>query len=151
MTKQRACGAIAIALIAVVPAGCGSDDKSSSDNAPTKAEFVKQADAICQKGSKEIDQKGKALFGGGQKPTSAQQKQFATEVLLPNVEQQVSGVDNLTPPKGDEDQVNAIVTTAHAAIEKGKSDPAALLSDKDDPFAKTNKLAREYGLKVCGQ
>jgi hypothetical protein len=150
MTKQRVCGVIAIALIAVVPVGCGSDDKSSSDDAPTKAEFIKTADGICTKGSKEIDQKGQELFGGGKKPTQAQQKQFATDVLIPNVEKQVSGVGDLTPPKGDEDQVKAIVTSAQSAIKKGKADPESLLADDSGPFAESNKLARAYGLKSCG-
>jgi hypothetical protein len=84
MTRQRVCGVLVIALMAAVPAGCGSDDNSSSgDNAPTKAEFLKQGNAVCKKGNEAIDKQGKELFGGKEKPTPAEQKKFATDVLIP--------------------------------------------------------------------
>lgn len=145
MTKPL-CGAIAIALIAVVPAGCGSSDKSSSDKAPTKAAFLKKGNGICKAGSKEIDAKGKAIFKG--KPSPAQQVKFVKQVLIPSVQKQVTGVGNLTPPKGDESKVNAIVSSANGALKKAHSNPKLMLSDS--AFAKTNKLANAYGLKACG-
>lgn len=144
---NRICGAIAIALLVAVAAGCGSSN-SSSDNAPTKAEFLQKGNAICKSGGKEIDAKGKALFGGGKKPSPAQLQQFAKEDLIPGIQKQVDGIDNLTPPKGDEAKVNAIVASANADLKQGKANPKLLLSDKS--FQRTDKLANAYGLKACG-
>lgn len=143
------CGVIAIALMVVAPAGCGSDKKDSSDKAPTKAAFLKQGNAICRKGSREIDVAGKKIFAHG-KPSAAELNEFATKTLIPGVQSQISGIEKLTPPKGDEAKVKAITDSAQAALNKGKAKPALLVSQKVDPFAKTNKMATAYGLKVCG-
>ena len=127
---------------------CGSS--SSDDNAPSKAEFVKQADAICKKGNQEINQAAKKVFTTKAQPSKAEFEKFANETLIPSVQKQVDGVDGLTPPKGDEDQVQAIVDAANQAIAKAKQDPTLMESNKTDPLLKANKLAKDYGLKVCG-
>jgi hypothetical protein len=142
------CGVALIALLAIVPAGCGSD-KSDSAKAPTKAEFLKKGNAICRAGSHKIDVAGKKIFTQG-KPSAAKLNEFATKTLIPGVQAQVSGIKNLTPPKGDEAKVKAITDSAQQALDKGKANPALLVSDKTDPFAKTNKMATAYGLKACG-
>jgi hypothetical protein len=140
-----------LTLVAVMAAGlaavaCGS----SSDDAPSKAEFVKQADAICKKGNQDINQAAQKVFTTKSQPSRAEFEKFANDTLIPSVQKQVDGVDGLTPPKGDEDQVQKITDEANAAIAKAKQDPTLLESNKSDPFAKANKLATDYGLKVCG-
>jgi hypothetical protein len=141
---KRTCGAIAIALLIAVAAGCGSSD---SDKAPTKAEFLKKGNAICKAGDTKTNAAGKKLFKGG-KPSQAQMMAFAKNTLLPSVTEQVNGVAGLTPPKGDEAKVKAIVTSAQASLAKAKANPKLLVAG--DPFTKTNKLAKDYGLTVCG-
>jgi hypothetical protein len=147
----RLCLAGICALAAAVAIGCGSSD----DNAPTKAAFIKQADAICKKGNQEINKQAHAYFKEvgltrHEKPTKEQVTHLADQILIPSVQKQVDGVEGLTPPKGDEDQVQAVTDAANSAIDKGKQDPASLLSNKTDPFKKANQLAKSYGLKVCG-
>jgi hypothetical protein len=142
----------AVLSTALLAAGCGS---SSSDDAPTKAEFVKQADALCQKGSKDINAQAHEFFkkekiAPNEQPTKQQASQLASDIILPNVQKEVDGVDGLTPPKGDEDKVQAVTDAANEAIDKAKQDPTALLSNSSDPFKKANQLATAYGLKVCG-
>ena len=36
-------------------------------------------------------------------------------------------------------------------IEEAEEDPEAVFDAKSDPFGPANKIAKEYGLKVCGQ
>jgi hypothetical protein len=149
---MRLCLAGVCAFAAMTAVGCGG----GGDNAPTKAAFVKQADGICKKNNKALDQQAHAFFkeegiGSNEEPTKEQSLKFANEILIPNVEKQVDGVDELTPPKGDEDKVQAVTDSANEAIDKAKQDPTSLFSNKTDPFAKANKLATDYGLKVCGQ
>lgn len=141
---RRICGVLVIAMMVAIPVGCGSDNK-----APTKAEFVKKGNAICKAGNAKIKLAGKKVFKG--KPTSQQLNAFATKVLIPNVQAQVTAIKNMTPPKGDESKVKAIVDSAQKGLDKGKVNPALLTQNGPGPFARSNKLTTAYGLTVCGQ
>ena len=152
MTPNRLISIVFIVLgLALIGAGCGGDDKGSSPS-PTKAEFVRKGNAICTNGNKKIDAKGRKLFGGQQKkPSESQLKKFATDVLIPEVQKQVDQIRDLGAPKGDEKKVKAILDAAQQGIDKAKKDPIAITQDNGaDPFQKANKLARDYGLTVCG-
>ena len=154
LTKRLLLSLVAVLVLALVAVGCGSDKKESSKSKPaiTKAEFLRKGNAICTAGNKQIDAKGKKFFAGQKsKPSEAQLKKFATEVLIPNVQQQVDGIRALGSPPGDKAKVKAILDAADQGLAKSKQDPAAIASEgSQDPFARANKLAREYGLKVCG-
>ena len=145
---------LAVLAIALVAAGCGSSKKSgeSGSSKITKAEFLRKGNAICAQGNKELDAQGKKLFAGQKsKPTKAQIAEFAKKYAIPSVEKQVNGIRALGAPAGDEDKVKAILDAADEGVAKLKQDPAALAaSEGSDPFAKANKLARDYGLTVCG-
>ena len=132
------------ALIAAFAIGCGG-----SDDTLTKAEFLKQGNAICAKGNKEIDAAANKTFKKGQEPSKAQITKFAEDTLIPSVEEQVSGLRDLNPPSADEDQVNKILDEADSALDKTKDDPSIFASNQD-PFKKANQLATDYGLKACG-
>ena len=136
-------------ILVLVAAGCGSSSKSTP--ALTKAEFLKKGNAICKKGNDQISQVANKAFPKSKgKPGQAQLTKFATDTVIPSVQGQISGVKALGAPQGDEAKVNAIVTTAQAALDRAKKDPVLLTSNKNDPFAKSNKLAKAYGLTVCG-
>src|SRR5438270_5181613 len=137
-------------ILVVVAAGCGSSSKSTP--ALTKAEFLKKGNAICKKGNQQINQVAHKVFPNQKaRPSRAQVTKFATGTIIPSVQSQISGVKALGAPKGDEAKVNAIVTTAQAALDRDKKDPLVLTtSSQMDPFAKANKLAKAYGLTVCG-
>jgi hypothetical protein len=92
------------------------------------------------------------VFTSSKAPSQATQEKFATDTIIPNVQQQIDGIEALTPPSGDESQVKAITDAAQSALDKAKSDPT-LLTDQGigaDPFAQANKLADAYGLDKCG-
>ena len=142
MRRFCAIGACAVAVTVVI--GCGGGDDEL-----TKSEFLKQGNAICAKGNKEIDAAVNKLFPGKQQPTKAEITKFAEDTLIPSVEGQVSDLRDLNPPSADEDQVNAILDEADSAVEKTKADPSLIATNKD-PFAKANQMANAYGLKECG-
>ena len=144
--------AATLALV-VVAAGCGSSKSKSTVTTPalTKSEFLKKGNAICKKGNQQISQVAHKVFPNRKaRPSRAQMIKFATDTVIPSVQGQISGVKALGAPQGDEAKVNAIVTTAQAALDRAKKDPALLESNKSTPFAKANKLAKAYGLTVCG-
>jgi len=137
------------AVTALVVAGCGGGgDDSTSTSSLAKPAWIAKADAICKQGNQEIEQAANEQFGKqSQQPTDAQVQQFTKESVVPSVQKQVDQIRDLGAPSGDEDQVNKILDTVQADIDKTKS--ATTLAG--DPFADGNALATQYGLKVCGQ
>jgi hypothetical protein len=143
----------AILTVGLVLAACGSSSSSNSTSttaALTKAEFLKQGNAICAKGNKATNKLGNQIFPSkNAKPTQAQKTQFEN-ALITNVQGQINGVKALGAPAGDSAKVNAIVNSAQAALDSIKKDPSILFTSKSDPFAKSNKLTNAYGLTACG-
>jgi ABC-type lipoprotein release transport system permease subunit len=145
--KVRATLALtAVLALAVIGAGCGSSDDDSGTSSLTKSEWIAKADAICQQGNQEIEQAAQQQFGN-QKPSAADVQQFATGTALPNTQTQINKIRALGAPSGDEDQVNKILDTVQADIDKAKSAGDI----EESTFADGNALAKQYGLKVCGQ
>jgi hypothetical protein len=156
-------GMIAVGLVV---AGCGGSSSSSTSTGASgasgatgasgtplsKSEFVAKGNAICKQGNQDIDKAGHTLFGSGQKPSQADMQKFATDTLIPSVQSEIDQIKALTPPAGDEDQVNAITAAAQSALNKAKTDPSLLIQQGgSDPFAHANDLANAYGLTECGK
>ncbi len=144
-------------LVIVTVAGCGgSDDSTSTAAALTKAQFVKQGDAICKKGDAEIEE-GFEDFAKendipkNKEPNKAQGAEIVETVIVPNIKNQGEEIRALKVPEGDEDQITAMLDSLDEAIEEAEADPETLFDEKSDPFGAANKQAKEYGFKVCGQ
>jgi uncharacterized protein with von Willebrand factor type A (vWA) domain len=146
----------AAAAILVIVAGCGGGSDSSSDSSSvTKAQFIKQANAICEKGTEEneaefeefAEEKG---LSEKEEPTKAQQEEAITEIVAPGVQKQIEEIDALGAPEGDEKQVEAIVTSVEEGVEEIEENPSSLIKG-ENPLGRGSKLAKEYGLKACGE
>jgi ABC-type lipoprotein release transport system permease subunit len=146
MKLRAALALTAVVAFGAIAAGCGSSGDDSSTSSLTKAEWIAKADAICQQGNQAIEQAAQQQFGN-QRPTAAEVKQFATGTALPKTQDQVDQIKALGAPSGDEDQVNHILDTVQADIDKAKSSGDI----ENATFADGNALAKQYGLKVCGQ
>jgi hypothetical protein len=134
-------------MVALIAAGCGGgDDSDSTTSSLTKSAWIAKADAICQQGNQDIEQAARQTFGNG-KPTAAEVQQFATGTALPETQTQIDKIRELGAPSGDEDQVNKILDTVQADIDQAKSAGDI----ENSTFADGNALAKQYGLKVCGQ
>lgn len=148
--------AIAVSLTA---AGCGGDDTTTTgasgasgatgaSGAPlTKDEFIAQADAACTSGNKALDQAGQKLFGQSS-PSSQEIQQYVDQNFVPTVEGELDAIRALTPPEGDEETVDQILQAAQTSVDNVKADPSLL--EQGNPFSEADKLAQDYGLKVCG-
>lgn len=143
--------ALAAGLIA---AGCGGDDdddgggeQTAADGAPTKAEFIAQANEICAKGVREITEEAGKVLRGGQ-PTPEQVREFVTGTLVPRIRKRLDQLRELRPPEGDEDRVDAIFDAAENAADQLEEDPTALTGGAR-AFAEANRVSLEYGLRSC--
>lgn len=135
-------GGLAAAFVA---AGCGGDD-----DAPTREEFVADANEICAEANQEVDAQAQDLFGGGEEPSQEEFEEFARDVLAPSVRDQVDQIRDLGAPEGDEDEVTEILDTAEAGADEIAEDPEAL-TRADSQLAEATRLAGEYGLDRCAE
>ncbi|HEU4393904.1 MAG TPA: hypothetical protein VFR04_09780 [Solirubrobacterales bacterium] len=149
-----------VAAIAAIVAGCGSSDddstQSTADNAPTKPEFIKAADAICKQGDGEIEA-GFEKFAEenniprNQEPSDAQGVEIVETVIVPNIQTQSELIRGLGAPEGDEKEVDQLLDSLDEAIEAAEEEPKDLLAEGTSPFGDVNQEAVDYGLRVCGQ
>jgi predicted Zn-dependent peptidase len=127
--------------------GCGdSEPKKVETPALTKAEFIKQADAICKATNDKMDQLGADI----NENTSMDEIQtFLEKKAIPEMTAMVAKIRDLEPPKADEKQVDTMLDAVEAEIAKVTKNPMALMGD--GAFDAANKLAADYGLKTCSE
>lgn len=131
----------ALGIFVIALAGCGGGGGGESEAAPTKAEFIKQADAVCADVNKQVEAGFKEL---GDSPSTAEVKKFVDEVSIPQIQHQIDEIGDMTPPAGDEDQIQAILD-GWADANKASEDVNATT----DPFADVDKLSTAYGFEEC--
>ena len=133
--------ALAAGLLAV---GCNGDDEDSEE-ALTKEEWITQADQICEQDNQELEQAGANI------QSQEDAEQFVSDTLVPKLNEEIDELRSLSAPEGDEDQINAILDAAQNGADEIEANPTAISNEATNPFAEANRLANEYGLKVCGQ
>lgn len=142
----------------VVIAGCGGgSDSNESTNSLTKAEFLKQGNAICAKGSKEIEEGFEKFakehgFSKKKQPSEAELNEAVETVLIPKIRKEIESIRALGTPAEEGAEAEAVLDAAEEALEKGEENPSLMVKEESaGPFAKVNKLSREYGLVKCGE
>jgi hypothetical protein len=151
-TRPRT-AALALSAVALLAAGCGGDDEAPDTTVGTplsKADFIAQADAICAEGSDTIDAAAAEEFGTS-RPSPEEGAAFVEDVVIPTLEDEANQIDELGPPNGDVDDVEALVEGLRGAIEEVEDNPEGILDGSArSTFADVNELAADYGLKECG-
>jgi hypothetical protein len=137
-------GVIAIAMIA---AGCGSSSDTTASL--SKAEFLKQGNAICDAGNKEINAGFEETLPKGKQPSKAELDEAIETVLIPSVTKQVEEIRALGAPEGEEEAVEDFLAGAEEELEKGEEEPASLATGAS--FNKTNQEAKAIGLTSCAE
>ncbi|MGH9157781.1 MAG: hypothetical protein ACRD1K_18535 [Acidimicrobiales bacterium] len=138
-SRAAAAGVMALALAGA----CGGGDGDRL----TKAEFLKQANAICEKGNARIEE-----AGGDLSPESPMDQitSFIEDTALPETPAQFDDVDGLNPPEDIAGDVDQALAAVRRALDKVEDDPASLVEDGDEIFAEANKKLNGLGLGVCG-
>jgi hypothetical protein len=137
----------------MVASGCGGDSGGGGDPL-TKAEFIRQGDAICKKGLREKNQaveRSLNELSAKERADNATLERLLVEVALPPVQNMAEEVGDLGAPKGDEGKVTAIVDALVAALEKAESNPGIALTDSEKIFGRPDELAGRYGLEACAK
>jgi nucleoside phosphorylase len=139
----------------VVMVGCGGGGDSSStveEGAVTKSHYLKQADAVCEKGEEEL-QADFATFlkekENVKKATKADYAELIEKVVVPNISAEIDELRELEVPQGDAGQVEAMWNAREESIATAEGEPEAVIAKSEEVFGHASKLASDYGLKVC--
>ena len=154
---KKTLAAATLALGLLLP-GCGGGDEgaTASDGvvttAPslTKAEYVKQANAICEDVYSEITREYEAFYEA-EKRTEAELDKKAGEVVTPNLVKLEKRLKAQGAPPGQEQKVEKIILALRAGIERAEEDVSTTRGAHGEfAFEKPYKLMWAYGLNRCG-
>ena len=157
MSKRLIALLAGVMAIAIVAAGCGSSsDDTDTVVVLTKTEFIEQGDAICAKGSKQIEKEADEFAEDNdvdtENPTKEDQEEVITTVVGPALQTQADELSALGTPEGEEDTIAAIVDALEAGAAELEDNPGSLLEESGTgPLDEAEKLATEFGFKECGQ
>jgi hypothetical protein len=161
LSKRLIAVLAAVVALAVLAAGCGSSDDSTTDTGSvtvtlTKAQLIAQGDAICKQGNEEIEEGFERFqkendIPKNQEPNDAQGVEIVETVLVPNIKTQSELLRGLGAPEGDEEQVGELLDSLDEAVETAEDDPEALFNEDTDPFGGVNQQAQDYGFTECGE
>ena len=138
---------LVVAGALLVVAGCGGSGSGSSEPRLTKAEFLREGNAICAKGTRKIDHVGLTFFKTPGRPTAQETIAFATRVAVPTAQSEVDQLRTLRPPADDEATVKSLLDKTQAAVTRVRVDPSLL--GRPNGSDEANALARAYGLSAC--
>lgn len=128
--------------------GCGGGGDEEPD---PKQEFLAQGDRICALGTLDIGNEAQDRYGTPQVPAK-KQTEFTRKVIVPVLSTEVlTRLRALTPPEGDEQEVEEIYAALEMAIDTLDADPS-LYSEPNvgGAFDQVNTLAQGYGFRQCG-
>jgi hypothetical protein len=134
----------AIALLALA-AGLGLFGCGGSDEEPlTKAEFRKQATAICEESRQERYEMADALSSKGE-PDKKQLKKLIQEEYIPSFRAMFNELRELNPPEAEAEQFETVLANLEAATD----DAEANFGQTKSLFAASQE-AEKMGLGACG-
>lgn len=139
-----------LAALSLLFAGCGGGDDETTSSL-TRAQFIKQGNAICKKAEEEKGKAIRALLAKvkpNQQFSQERKEQLVLTVILPPYEQMTEDLKGLGAPEGDEEKVEAIIKEMEKAAKETKADPSVAVTSVRE-FEEANKLATKYGLTSC--
>ena len=140
---------IAVLLLATALAACGGDDEPPR---PSKAQYVRQANAICAAANERVEPLLREHLM--KRPPTARDVAAFAQAVVPIERETLAKLRNLPAPAGDAATVARIydaATRATDTLERAASDPRLAMRILDaDPFARSERLANQYGLTACG-
>ena len=143
---------LVLVLIVAFPvasaAGCGGDEETPQTEtpAPTRQEFVAQADAICRSAERDLRAVQDVYTGDG---LDKEEVHVVEEEVIPIFQWQVDEIRELTPPPGDEERIEAALSAAERDLDALLEDPGSVPKG----LRELNRLFQRYGSNTttgCG-
>lgn len=149
-TTRRTLTGAAVAVFALAAAsGCLASPKGSGEPL-SRAAFLEQGNAICAKGNADI--MAAAQASGAAWPPSGEAGEALFETVLTLIEQQIDGIDALTPPADMQSDIDGAVADAREVLTAVKSAGSTdFFMSEEDPWAAVNAKMKELGLTACAE
>ena len=138
MTGARRATAVGATAAALAVAGCGGDD------GPTKAEFVKEANAICKRHYANISEAASKLLAGGKLPSPRECGQLAMGTIIPEYSAQIRELNDVEPPEDEAQAYEAWLDDSAALRNRLQRNP--VLIQQPQALAAVNGQADRIGL-----
>jgi hypothetical protein len=143
---------VVMASIAAVVLGCGGGgDDAPAAGPPSKAEFIEQANAICERESATLAEDAlefeRRRARSKPEPGSIDMPHL---VYLPVKENQVWRIEQLRVPSGEGKRIEEVLDATRSAIDSAAVDlklPSIAAAERY--FGESDKLYRAYGLDSC--
>ena len=160
----RARGRSAIRIVAVVVVlaalvlGCGDDEGGNTNaasgptttDAVTKARYIEQGDAACARHNRKIQRAARVyLRDAGQGSQAELAAEIVNRVMAPRMEHEIRTVRAYVLPPENVDQALRFLEAMQDVVDRAQQDPIAFVK-ATRPFAKPERLGREFGFEVCG-
>jgi len=145
-------GVLALALVAVGCGGSGDSETAVAESSISKAQYVKKAEAVCEKGTEELEADFAALVREKEnvkKPSESDYLDLLEKVVAPNISAEVEELREIDVPEGDASTVEAMLSARTESLSIAEGEPKSLIENSKKVFGKASKLASEYGLKAC--
>jgi hypothetical protein len=146
-------------------AGCGSgsstsgqsssspaDPPTAAEGSVSKADFIRAADKVCER----TDSRQSTMIGAYlKKHPTAEKSNAGLERLivvagLPPLLLEAEELASLTPPKGDEKTLSAIVEGIETARAAAEAKPSSVIGKTtDEPFQSVDRIATKFGFDAC--
>jgi hypothetical protein len=140
-----------IVMLVALPlavSGCGGD--GDDEPSPTKAEFTRQANAICKSTVEDV-QAGFSKLIQTSVPKSQENSvasAFIDSVVAPAFQGQIDEIRALGAPEGDKQQVEAILVSMEEGLDTSREEPLVFIRT-GSAFKQAQAKARAYGLSAC--
>jgi hypothetical protein len=154
MKRSLSSNLFLVIAASVAMAGCGGGGEASL----SKAEFIKRADAICEKADNvELGELGAYLRAhpglSKQKPAEVRKKALLA-IGFPSILKEALGA-----PNWDEKTIEEFLAGIRKAVKEAEKDPTKAEEDLPNgtgknpeySFRAVNKLANEFGFKQCNE
>lgn len=136
-----------VAFAVLVSTALGSCGESQASISPEKAAFIRRANAICRARSAEIRFYAKPITAEKSKLSGyIYRRSVATDAYGPAFAREIREIHALRAPEGDSDQIDKILHRTHLAVDNARFYAARPVNF----FARSERLAKEYGLTDCG-
>lgn len=155
--RPAAAGVLLIALVAAAgcggggTAGTGTDAAATAGKSKAEREYIQEADAVCAKQRGEIRrmQRRYRRAAAARGLTGRRMAAGLVKTIAPALGYEVRSVRVLVLPRSDIDAVLRVLDSWQRQIEDAEVDPEGFVS-ASNPFARTERMAREFGFRVCG-
>lgn len=127
--------------------GGGGSESDEGGEELSSEEFVSQATEICKEASEEFQKEFKAIANRGKQEGGNPRKTLG-ESVAKAFNTELDEIGALTPPAGDEAEVEAILNALREATEGIEANPAGL-QQVGAQVNKARNLASKYGIKGC--